>query len=116
MDSTLVAMKKTYVLLSPHLDERMRRCGVQRKRKPSGTAASQRYKKVTGVSRPCITRGCTIWRPPHSRLALSASPEEDVSGVTAHDSCTLGCARCVDRTHTARRPDARLAMDVQEHA
>jgi hypothetical protein len=57
MDSTLVAMKKTYVLLAPHLDERLRRLWCAAQAQALGHGGISRVHEATGVSRPCITRG-----------------------------------------------------------
>ncbi len=57
MDSTTVAMKKTYLLLSPHLDERLRRLWCAAQAQAIGHGGITRVQEVTGVSRPCITRG-----------------------------------------------------------
>lgn len=57
MDSTMAAMKKTYGLLSPHFDERMRRLWCAAQAQAMGHGGVTRVQEATGVSRPCITRG-----------------------------------------------------------
>ena len=68
MDPTLAAMKKTYVLLSPHLDERTRRLWCAAQAQALGHGGLTRVQEATGVSRSCLTRGITD-------LAASPFPE-----------------------------------------
>ena len=68
MDPILAAMKKTYVLLSPHLDERTRRLWCAAQAQALGHGGLTRVQEATGVSRSCLTRGITD-------LAASPFPE-----------------------------------------
>jgi len=57
MESPIAAMKKIYVLLSPHLDERTRRLWCAAQAQSIGHGGVTRVREATGVSRSCITRG-----------------------------------------------------------
>lgn len=57
METTLTAMKKSYELISPHLDERTRRLWCAAEAKAIGHGGIVAVQKATGVSRPRITRG-----------------------------------------------------------
>jgi Rhodopirellula transposase DDE domain len=56
MDTTR-ALKKTYQLLSPHLDERTRRLWCAAQARVLGHGGVTRVHEATGVSRSCITHG-----------------------------------------------------------
>ena len=82
-------MKKTYVLLSPHLDERTRRLWCAAQAQALGHGGVTRVQEATGVSRSCLTRGMTD-------LAASPFPEGAVrrpgggrKRVTEHDPALL---------------------------
>src|SRR3954464_1855907 len=68
MDLTLAAMKKTYVLLSPHLDERTRRLWCAAQAQALGHGGLTRVQEARGVSRAGLTRGST-------ELAAAPFPE-----------------------------------------
>ena len=57
MDSTLVARQKTYVLLAPPLDERLRRLWCAAQAQAIGHGGITKVQAATGMSRPCLTRG-----------------------------------------------------------
>ena len=57
MDSTLGARKKTYVRLSPQLDERLRGLWCAAQAQAIGHGGITKGQEGTGVSRPCLTRG-----------------------------------------------------------
>lgn len=57
METTMAAMKKTYALLSPHLDERTRRLWCAAHARALGHGGVTKVQEATGVSRPRITRG-----------------------------------------------------------
>jgi len=89
MDSTTVAMKKTYLLLSPHLDERIRRLWCAAQAQALGHGGITRVQEVTGVSRPCITRGLQEL----ATAPLSVGAVRQAGGgrkrVTEHDPALL---------------------------
>ena len=85
----MAAMKKTTVLLSPHLDERTRRLWCAAQAQALGHGGVTRVQEATGVSRPCLTRGM-------KDLAASPFPEGAVrrpgggrKRVTEHDPALL---------------------------
>jgi hypothetical protein len=89
MEPPLAAMRKTYVLLSPHLDERTRRLWGAAQAQALGYGGVTRVQEATGVSRPCLTRGM-------KDLAASPLPEGAVrrpgggrKRVTEHDPALL---------------------------
>lgn len=65
METTLSAVKKSYKLISPHLDERTRRLWCAAQARALGHGGVTLVQEATGVSRPCITRG---------KKDISASP------------------------------------------
>src|SRR4030095_15042848 len=89
MDSTLAAMKKTYVLLSPHLDERMRRLWGAAQAQAIGHGGVTKVQAATGMARPCLTRG----RKDLTASPLSAGVVRQPGGgrkrVTEHDPALL---------------------------
>ena len=89
MDSPMSAMKKTYGLLSPHLDERMRRLWCAAQAQALGHGGIMRVQEATGVSRSCITRG----KKDLAASALSAGTVRQPGGgrkrVTEHDPALL---------------------------
>lgn len=89
MDSTLGAMKKTYLLLAPHLDERLRRLWGAAQAQALGHGGITRVHEATGVSRPCITRGLQDL----AAAPLPAGAVRQTGGgrkrVTAHDPTLL---------------------------
>jgi hypothetical protein len=89
MDSTLVAMKKTYVLLSPHLDERMRRLWCAAQAQTIGHGGITRVQEATGVSRPCITRGLQDLAAAPLPVGTIRQPGGGRKRVTAHDPALL---------------------------
>lgn len=65
MDTTMAAMKKSWTIIAPHLDERTRRLWCAAQAKALGHGGVTKVQAATGVSRPCITRGKTdIDAPP----------------------------------------------------
>lgn len=85
----MAAMKKTYGLLSPHLDERMRRLWCAAQAQALGHGGVMRVQEATGVSRSCITRG----KKDLVASALSAGAVRQPGGgrkrVTEHDPALL---------------------------
>jgi hypothetical protein len=57
METTMTAMKKSWVIIAPHLDERTRRLWCAAQAKALGHGGVTRVQEATGISRPCITRG-----------------------------------------------------------
>jgi hypothetical protein len=89
MDSTLVAMKKTYVLLAPHLDERLRRLWCAAQAQALGHGGISRVHEATGVSRPCITRGLQDLAAAPLPAGAIRQPGGGRKRVTAHDPTLL---------------------------
>ena len=88
MDSTLAAMKKTYVLLSPHLDERMRRLWGP----ASARHRARRHHESTGRDRhvrPCITRGLKDLAAAPLSVGAVRQPGGGRKRVTEHDPALL---------------------------
>jgi Rhodopirellula transposase DDE domain len=85
MDSTMVAMKKTYLLLSPHLDERIRRLWCAAQAQAIGHGGITRVQEVTGVSRPCITRGLKDLAAAPPPMGAVRQPGGGRKRVTEHD-------------------------------
>jgi Rhodopirellula transposase DDE domain len=85
MDSTMVAMKKTYRLLSPHLDERIRRLWCAAQAQAIGHGGITRVQEVTGVSRPCITRGLKDLAAAPPPIGAVRQPGGGRKRVTEHD-------------------------------
>ena len=81
MDSTLAAIQKTYVLLSPHFDERMRRLWCAAQAQAIGHGGITKVQGVTGMSRPCITRGMKdLAASPLAVRGAVRQPGEDANG------------------------------------
>lgn len=89
MDSTLVAMRKTYVLLSPHFDERMRRLWCAAQAHAIGHGGITRVQEATGVSRPCITRGLQDLAAAPLPAGAVRQPGGGRKRVTEHDPALL---------------------------
>ena len=89
MDSTLVAMKKTYVLLAAHLDERLRRLWCAAQAQALGHGGITRVHDATGVSRPCITRGRQDLAVAPLPTGAIRQPGGGRKRVTAHDPTLL---------------------------
>jgi hypothetical protein len=85
MDSPLVAMKKTYLLLSPHLDERIRRLWCAAQAQAIGHGGITRVQEVTGVSRPCIARGLKDLAAAPPPIGAVRQPGGGRKRVTEHD-------------------------------
>ena len=89
MDSTLAAMKKTYVLLFPHLDERMRRLWGAAQAQAIGHGGITRVQEATGMSRPCITRGLKDLADAPLSVGTVRQPGGGRKRVTEHDPALL---------------------------
>ena len=89
MDSLLAAMKKTYVLLSPHLDERMRRLWGAAQAQAIGHGGITKVQVVTGLSRPCITRGLQDLAAAPLPAGAVRQPGGGRKRVTEHDPALL---------------------------
>ena len=89
MDSTLAAMKKTYVLLSPHLDERRRRLWGAAQAQAIGHGGITQVQGVTGMSRPCITRGMKDLAASPLAAGAVRQPGGGRKRVTEHDPALL---------------------------
>jgi hypothetical protein len=89
MDSTLAAMKKTYVWLSPHLDERMRRLWCAAQAQAIGHGGITQVQAATGMSRPCITRGMKDLAASPLSAGAVRQPGGGRKRVTAHDPAFL---------------------------
>jgi hypothetical protein len=85
MDSPLAAMKKTYLLLSPHLDERIRRLWCAAQAQAIGHGGITRVQEVTGVSRPCIARGLKDLAAAPPPIGAVRQPGGGRKRVTEHD-------------------------------
>jgi hypothetical protein len=81
----MVAMKKTYLLLSPHLDERIRRLWCAAQAQAIGHGGITRVQEVTGVSRPCITRGLKDLAAAPPPIGAVRQPGGGRKRVTEHD-------------------------------
>lgn len=81
----MVAMKKTYLLLSPHLDERIRRLWCAAQAQAIGHGGITRVQEVTGVSRPCITRGLKDLAAAPPPSGAVRQPGGGRKRVTEHD-------------------------------
>jgi hypothetical protein len=81
----MVAMKKTYLLLSPHLDERIRRLWCAAQAQAIGHGGITRVQEVTGVSRPCITRGLKDLAAAPPPMGAVRQPGGGRKRVTEHD-------------------------------
>jgi hypothetical protein len=57
MDTPTATLRKSYALLSPHLDERTRRLWCAAQARALGRGGVSLVQQATGVSRSCITRG-----------------------------------------------------------
>ena len=89
MDPSMAAMKKTYVLLSPHLDERTRRLWCAAQAQAIGHGGVTRVREATGVSRPCITRGMTDLAAAPFLDGAVRRPGGGRKRVTEHDPALL---------------------------
>ena len=89
MDSTLVAMKKTYGLLSPHLDERIRRLWCAAQAQAIGHGGITKVQTATGMSRPCITRGMRDLAASPLAAGAVRQPGGGRKRVTEHDPALL---------------------------
>jgi hypothetical protein len=89
MDSTLAAMKKTYVLLFPHLDERMRRLWGAAQAQAIGHGGITRVQEATGMSRPCITRGLKDLADVPLSVGTVRQPGGGRKRVAEHDPALL---------------------------
>jgi len=89
MDSTLPAMKKIYVLLSPHLDERMRRLWCAAQAQALGHGGITKVQAATSMSRPCITRGMKDLAASPLAAGAVRQPGGGRKRVTEHDPALL---------------------------
>lgn len=89
MDSTLVAMKQTYMLLSPHLDERRRRLWGAAQAQAIGHGGITKVQEATGLSRPCITRGMKDLAASPLSAGAVRQPGGGRKRVTEHDPALL---------------------------
>lgn len=89
MDSTLAAMQQTYVLLSPHLDERTRRLWCAAQAQAIGHGGLTQVQGVTGMSRPCITRGMKDLAASPLAAGAVRQPGGGRKRVTEHDPALL---------------------------
>jgi hypothetical protein len=83
------AMKKTYGLLSPHLDERMRRLWCAAQAQALGHGGIMRVQEATGVSRSCITRGKKDLAASSLSTGAVRQPGGGRKRVTEHDPALL---------------------------
>lgn len=89
MDSTLAAMKKPYVLLSPHLDERMRRLWCAAQAQALGHGGITKVQAATGMARPCLTRGSKDLAAAPLSAGAVRQPGGGRKRVTVHDPALL---------------------------
>src|SRR4029434_8618266 len=89
MDSTLVAMQKTYVLLAPHLEERLRRLWCAAQAQAIGHGGITKVQAATGMSRPCITRGVKDLAASPLAAGAVRQPGGGRKRVTEHDPALL---------------------------
>ncbi len=89
MDSILAAMKQTYILLSPHLDERMRRLWGAAQAQAIGHGGITKVQEATGMSRPCITRGMKDLATSPLSAGAVRQPGGGRKRVTEHDPALL---------------------------
>ncbi len=89
MDSILAAMKQTYILLSPHLDERMRRWWGAAQAQAIGHGGITKVQEATGMSRPCITRGMKDLATSPLSAGAVRQPGGGRKRVTEHDPALL---------------------------
>jgi hypothetical protein len=82
-------MRKTYILLSPHFDERMRRLWCAAQAHAIGHGGITRVQEATGVSRPCITRGLQDLAAAPLPAGAVRQPGGGRKRVTAHDPALL---------------------------
>ena len=87
METTMRAVKKSYKLIAPHLDERTRRLWCAAQAQALGHGGITAVQEATGVSRPCITRGKKdIASPMHGRIRRVGGGRKR---VTAQDETLL---------------------------
>ena len=82
-------MQQTYVLLSPHLDERTRRLWCAAQAQAIGHGGLTQVQGVTGMSRPCITRGMKDLAASPLAAGAVRQPGGGRKRVTEHDPALL---------------------------
>jgi hypothetical protein len=82
-------MKKTYGLLSPHLDERMRRLWCAAQAQAIGHGGITKVQTATGMARPCITRGMRDLAASPLAAGAVRQPGGGRKRVTEHDPALL---------------------------
>jgi hypothetical protein len=82
-------MQKTYVLLAPHLDERLRRLWCAAQAQAIGHGGITKVQAATGMSRPCITRGVKDLAASPLAAGAVRQPGGGRKRVTEHDPALL---------------------------